>query len=181
MTSMRIGPEHDSQRTRSRPSTISKNMRIGEQRTEKQRIQVPEQEATTGGDRWWSRVTRRTLELLLRSNSRSEHMFFYADHEMDQSASGSVKSMNEFGFVWCFVVFRRDVWPIALCTATNIGIHNIYTCLVWAIADTRWDIRVLVKRYAIKRFYTHRRILVIRPHRPSPLRQIPTPYKGIVK
>jgi hypothetical protein len=26
---------------------------------------------------------------------------------------------------------------------------------------------LLPKRYAIKRFYTHRRILAIRPHRPS--------------
>jgi len=43
--------------------------------------------------------TRRTLELLLRSNSRSEHsMSFSADHEVDQSASGSVKPVNEFGF-----------------------------------------------------------------------------------
>jgi len=36
-------------------------------------------------------ITRRILELLLRSNSRSEHMSFSADHEVDQSASGSVK------------------------------------------------------------------------------------------
>jgi hypothetical protein len=42
-------------------------------------------------------IARRTLELLVRSNSRSEHMSFSANHEVDQSASGSVKSVNEFG------------------------------------------------------------------------------------
>jgi hypothetical protein len=88
MTSMRISPEHDSQRTRCRPSTVSKNMRIGEQRN---RTQVPEQDFIKS-------ITRRTLDLLLRSNSRSEHMSFSADHEVYQSASGSVKSVNEFGF-----------------------------------------------------------------------------------
>jgi hypothetical protein len=57
MTSMRIGLEHDSQRTNLMSTMLTidilKNMRIGEQRNraaQPQRTQVPEQEAT-GGDR----------------------------------------------------------------------------------------------------------------------------------
>ncbi|KIM81240.1 hypothetical protein PILCRDRAFT_821695 [Piloderma croceum F 1598] len=68
MTSTRIGLEHDSQR------------------------KVP------GHWQDFKSITRRTLELFLRSNSRSEHMSFSADHEVYQSASGSVKSVNESGF-----------------------------------------------------------------------------------
>jgi hypothetical protein len=86
---MRIGPEHDSQRTRCRPVDSFKEH--ADRRTEKQDSQVPEQDFIKS-------ITRRILYLLLRSNSRSEHKSFSADHEVYQSDSGSAKSVNEFGF-----------------------------------------------------------------------------------
>jgi hypothetical protein len=74
-------------------STVDSFEEHADRRTEKQDLQVPEQDFVKSITH-----TSRTLYLLLRSNSRSEHKSFSADHEAYQSASGSAKFVNEFSF-----------------------------------------------------------------------------------
>jgi hypothetical protein len=89
--------------------------------TEKQGSPAAKDTSTRTGGHWWRSLmmTRRTLKLLLRSNSRSKHMSFSADHEVDQSSSGSVNSV--LGDAW---QSSDKMYGLALCT--NKGIHNIY-------------------------------------------------------
>ena len=77
---------------------------------------------------------------------------------------------------------QQDVEPVYLLEIYNRSEHKVLKVIAKEQNNVNvtspYDIDLffshgMPKRYAIKRFYTHCRILVIKPHRPLPLDRFP--------